>query len=296
MEIIGHKNVLEFFERVIAHDNLSHAYCLTGPDHIGKRTVAEYIAAQLLEVDVEKLKISPDFHLLELILNEKTGNLRKDISIDQVRRVISALMQHAFVKDGYKVAIIDQADLMSTGASNALLKTLEEPKDKTILFLITTDEAQLLSTIQSRCQMIHMSLVDEVSMGQLSDHIDCEQMIVAAAGRPGMLMSWIVDQESWQTYTSEITRFSSLFDQPFHKKMKIVEDMYGDKKDHVVGRQNLQRVLNIWQTQLHDMMRQKNIASYDIVSIYRGISETQDLLGKNVHPRLLIEHILLQIP
>ncbi len=292
--IIGHERILEFFDRVIEHDNLSHAYCLTGPAHIGKRTIAEQVAARLL--NVENLKTSPDFHIIERAINEKTGKLRKDISIDQVRSIISSLMQSAFTKDGYKVAIIDQADLMSTGASNALLKTLEEPKDKTVLFLITTDEAQLLQTIQSRCQMIHVSLVDDAGMQRLPDHPDRDAMIGAAAGRPGMVMSWIDDTESWESYKSEVARFSSLFDRPFHEKLQVVEDMYGDKKDHMAARQNLQHALTVWQTQLHDVMRSKKISAQDIVSIEKGIIEAQDLLGKNVHPRLLVEHILLQIP
>ncbi len=296
-EVIGHEKILDFFDKVNKHDNLSHAYCLTGPAHIGKRTIAEYISTKLLDIDVDGLKLSPDFHIVERSINQKTGKLRKDISIDQVRQVIAALMQSAFKKDGYKIAIIDQADLMSSGASNALLKTLEEPKNKTVLFLITTDESRLLSTIQSRCQMIHVPLVsDEVLKKKLSSHNDRDKIIKAAAGRPGIALSWIEDEEKWKSYKAEIERFSSLFDQPFYKKLQSVEDMYGDKKDHMVARQNLQKSLSIWQTQLHFVMKEKKVMASDIVSVEKGISEALDLLGKNVHPRLLVEHILLQIP
>ena len=90
-DIIGHKRILQFFDSVIEHDNLSHAYCFTGPGSVGKRTVAKTLAAKILNVDLEKLNTSLDFSLVERAINEKTGKMRKDISIEQIRNLISVL-------------------------------------------------------------------------------------------------------------------------------------------------------------------------------------------------------------
>ena len=169
-DIIGHENILDFFEKVIQNDNLSHAYCFVGPNHVGKRAVAQQLAAQVLGLESSKLRISPDFSVVEQSINEKTEKLRKDISIDQVRVLIKHLQQSSFVKDGYKVAVIDQVDLLSLGAANALLKTLEEPRKKTLLFLVTASDEKLLPTIKSRCQVINFLPVSEV---KIKDLLEC---------------------------------------------------------------------------------------------------------------------------
>ncbi|MBI2437124.1 MAG: hypothetical protein HYV41_05325 [Candidatus Magasanikbacteria bacterium] len=299
-DIIGHKNILDFFQKVETRGTLSHAYCFTGPEHVGKRAVADFLASRLLKVSREKLFTSPDFSFVTREINEKTEKLRKDISIDQIRRLISHLSSRAYVRDGYKVAIIDHAELLSTGASNALLKTLEKPTEKTILFLITPDEHHLLSTIQSRSQMIHFSLVPqnivyEYIDTQVSDLDIRELMKKYAYGMPGKVISWIQNPEAFQEYLDEYTRFEQLFGKSFHEKISAVDDLFGDKTDHIMAREHLQDVLSMWHIELHRRIIEYKNVDARIVAIESKIRDAQKLLAQNVHPRLLVEQILLEI-
>jgi len=299
-DIIGHSKILSFFDKVIKNENLSHAYCFVGSESVGKRAVAEYIAGRLLGVEKSELNKNADFISIEQIINEKTGKLRKDISIEQIRELITRLYSRAFVKDGYKIAIIDQAELMSRGASNALLKTLEEPKEKTILFLTTIDESKLLPTIQSRCQMIYFSPVptELIKIFLESKDIDsalARDLALQAHGMPGMAISWYTDKELYETYKKEIERFRSLQGKNFYEKLQAVEELFGDKTDHIMARENLQKILDIWQLQLHEQIVDGKLKN-SLVAINEDIKKAKDLLSQNVHPRLLVEHILLQIP
>jgi DNA polymerase-3 subunit delta' len=297
-EIIGHENILNFFEKVRTQGVLNHAYCFSGPAHVGKRRVAEHVSTELLGMPKEKLLTSPDFVLVRQEINEKTGKLRKDISIDQIRNLISHLSSKSFAKDGYKIALIERADLLSTSASNALLKTLEEPRSKTILFLITPDEQKLLPTIQSRCQMIYFSLVQDHTLNSyidshVSDAAHRERMKKYAHGMPGKVVSWIEEPESFDVYLNESNRFKNLLDKNFHEKIQSVEDLFGDKTDHIQAREHLQDVLAIWKIELHEQIVHNS--GSNLLAIESKISHAKKLLAQNVHPRLLVEQILLEM-
>ena len=139
--LIGHAKILEFFENALKSGSLSHAYCFVGQGQVGKRTLAKILAAKILKTDLSKLSCHPDFYYLERIEDEKTGKLKKEISIAQARYLKTHLIGKSW-SGGYKVVIVDEAELLNEESSNALLKTLEEPKAKTIFFLLTENEIQ----------------------------------------------------------------------------------------------------------------------------------------------------------
>ncbi len=302
--IIGHQPIVDFFEKIVEKKSISHAYCFVGKHLLGKRTVALRIASLLLGVDEQKVLINPDFLFIEKGINQKTGKIRKDISIDQVRKAISFLQQYALQKDGYKVVIVDNAEDLSTGASNALLKTLEEPKKRTVLFLITSDDQLLLPTIRSRCQKIYFPFVKQNILGDFlkSKGVDTElatQMSENSHGLPGLVVNWQKNPSEYEDFKSEKSRFADLFGKPFYKKIQIVDELFGDKTDHIIARDNLIRVLDIWHTELRDYLHKKFDSDLDIsrwIEAENDLRLTKSLLRKNIHPRLLIENILLQLP
>ncbi|PIY93097.1 MAG: hypothetical protein COY69_03415 [Candidatus Magasanikbacteria bacterium CG_4_10_14_0_8_um_filter_32_14] len=300
LDILGHKVVLDFFEKVRENNKLSHAYCFIGPKNVGKFTIAKFLATQLLGLPKEKLFTSPDLFLLEQIIKQKTGKLGKDISIDQVRELVSFLSRHAFL-GGYKVAVIDNADLLSVGASNALLKTLEEPKSKAIIFLVTDDEKKLLPTILSRCQIIYFSTISQDLIQDFLDKSNLSRekkdyILKYSCGLPGIAVKLATDEDYYLEYTKEVRRFEGLFGRLFYEKLKMVEELFGDKKDHIQARNYLRQVLYIWQINLHIFLKNNKLDKTTTLNLYNSITKANNLLIKNVHPRLLIENILLQIP
>ncbi|MFA6427054.1 MAG: hypothetical protein WCW16_01235 [Candidatus Magasanikbacteria bacterium] len=302
-DIVGHDNILSFFDNVIQNGNLGHAYCFCGPGRVGKFTVAQELAARLLKTTRDKIQMHPDYIVVERIVDEKTEKLKKDISIEQVRSAISQLSQTSFLPGGYRVAIVDHAEFLSTAASNALLKTLEEPRGKTVIFLITQNEKELLGTIRSRCQLFYFSLVNQRKIASwLEKNViepdRAQELTEYCQGIPGKAWEWANDAESFEIYKQEINRFKGLLRKPFYEKLSIVEKLFGDKEDHIKARERLQDVLSIWQIELNQMAREgnSNLSDKTIISVSDDISKARKYLEENIHPRLLTEHILLQLP
>jgi len=125
-QIIGHKKQLSYLKKVIENGNASHAYCFSGPNSIGKYTIARHFIAQILKVDESKLATHPNVSIID----------EEKISVDMVHDLRERLALST-LGGGIKVAIINSAHTMSHGAQNALLKTFEEPRGNAIIILVT---------------------------------------------------------------------------------------------------------------------------------------------------------------
>ncbi len=156
-QMIGQGRQLEILRAALANNRLHHAYLFTGPEGVGKRTTALALALALhcLEKDgdycghcVECARIidrnHPDVRMVELLAG------KKEISIQQIRELEKELRYHAY-SGRRKVAIIDPATSLNTASQNALLKTLEEPPENSLLILIAASAGALLPTLRSRC-------------------------------------------------------------------------------------------------------------------------------------------------
>lgn len=313
--IIGHKKIFNFFDKVIENQALSHAYCFSGPEHVGKKTTAEELSARLFETTREKLGVIPDYALIQQGRDEKTGKKKKDISISQLKNANSFLSQRPFLKK-YKIVIVDKAEKMSLGAANALLKTLEEPPEYSMLFLITKDDTALPQTVRSRCQTVYFHPAQENDIflflkKNAFDEEKAHEMTRISLGLPGKVIEWIEAPEAYEIHKKEILRFCRLYKKPFYEKMKTVEDLFGDKTDHISARENLSSILNIWevfvrdsaikelapQSRLfHHVENMPVFSKKNIYNIYKQIRLAKKLINKNIHPKLLLENILLQIP
>ena len=135
-----------YFENLWKRGNLGHAYLLTGQDTAGKKSFAEDICTLLTGKGFEN---NPD---LKLIQPDKEEDLYK-VYIENIRDLKSfmSLKPHS---SEYKLAVIEDADVMTTEAANAMLKILEEPPKKSVLILISSKPRMLLKTILSRCETV----------------------------------------------------------------------------------------------------------------------------------------------
>lgn len=176
--IVGHDLAARRLARA-AEGHPAHAYLFNGPDHIGKRTLARTFAQALFctspgprpcgECRACKLVQAnrhPDF--LTLDMQWQTMNVPKkeeahSISVDAVRLINSELSRRPH-EGAWKVLLVPNVDDFTVAASNAFLKTLEEPPAHAIILLTTRDAELLLPTIRSRCQAVPLFPVplDEV--------------------------------------------------------------------------------------------------------------------------------------
>lgn len=304
-DIIGHILILQFFSDVIKNGTLSHAYCFVGHEGVGKRSVAQHIASILYAMPTHKLALHPDFFSLTREKDIKTDKTKKDISIEQAKGLIDFLSTRAAL-GGYKVVIIEQAEKLNTHAANALLKTVEEPRGQTIIFLLVTDERKLPRTIASRSQIIYFhpvvqSDIEVALIKRGEDEKKAKEYAEYSRGLPGLALCWHADPESFSVYRAERERYQNLIGKTFYDKLSLVAEFFEERTDHIAARDRLLSVLDIWLAVTREaLIKQENravaLSQTQAVTVSEKIFRAKKMLTENVHPRLLIEQILLSLP
>lgn len=156
-ELIGHAKQLQSMRAALANQRLHHAYLFAGPEGVGKRTIALALAKAVhcseLTGDycgrcVNCASITDGNHPDVRYVQTLPG--KKEISIQQVREIERELRFRSF-SGKRKIAIVDPAASMNVAAQNALLKTLEEPPENSLIVLVTPNAGGLLPTLRSRC-------------------------------------------------------------------------------------------------------------------------------------------------
>lgn len=155
------------FLRALAFGRLHHAWLLTGPEGVGKASFAYLAARRLLGAQpgpdglssapgdpVSRMvaaRSHPDLMVLERAGDE--GPARRNIAVDDARRLPEFFAKSPAIAP-FRVAIIDAADDLNVNAANAVLKTLEEPSGRGVLFLVSHAPGRLLATLRSRCRRL----------------------------------------------------------------------------------------------------------------------------------------------
>lgn len=158
-EVIGQEHVVQTLTNSIKGNNISHAYLFAGPRGSGKTTIARLFAKS---INCQNRTLNAQFEpcdkcssCLEIMAGNSIDLLEIDAAshtgVDDVRALIEGI-KFAPVKSKYKIFIIDECHQLSKAASNALLKTLEEPPAHAVFILATTESHKMLTTILSRCQ------------------------------------------------------------------------------------------------------------------------------------------------
>ena len=189
MSIIGHLDAQARFQTACTQGKLHHAWVLQGPSGIGKRALANHLTAQLLgQNDVTTSQIASGAHKDLCALTRDVAGKKRDIPVDDVRKLVSFFHRSAAL-GGWRVGIVDSLDELNPNGTNALLKTLEEPPAKCVLFLISHGRRALLPTIISRCQALRLSpLTDTETAAVLSQNGVDPSLGTRAAGRPGQAL------------------------------------------------------------------------------------------------------------
>jgi DNA polymerase-3 subunit delta' len=213
--IAGQDRAVDQFVDAWRRGALHHAWLLAGQRGVGKATFAREAATRVLAdaagapVDAPGLSTPedhriarlveagshPDLRWLERLVNAKTHNLARNISVDQVR-ALGDLFDMTPALSPWRVAVIDSIDDLEKSAANALLKMLEEPPTNTIFFLVSHAPGRLLPTIRSRCRRLDFQSLDNAAMTSILakalpnlESFDRDRIIAAAGGSAGRALS-----------------------------------------------------------------------------------------------------------
>lgn len=163
-EVVGQRLVSETLKNAIETDRVAHGYIFSGARGVGKTTMARILAKALNCVrgpTVTPCGECPS--CVEIAAGRSVDVLEIDAAsnrgIDEIRELRDNV-RYLPARDRYKVFIIDEVHMLTTEAFNALLKTLEEPPERSLFILATTEAHRLPATIQSRCQHFAFRLLD----------------------------------------------------------------------------------------------------------------------------------------
>lgn len=288
--IIGHAKAKERLDRRLAAGSVSGAYVFSGPEGVGKWSLALEFASRLngsRKNDRDILAIRPS--------REETKGIarRGSIGIESVRD----LQAHLYLSadgSGHRIAIIDEAETLTKAAQNALLKILEEPPLRSLAIMVTGDRSKLLPTIVSRCQTVGFSLLSDQEIGRALEERghDRPELVPLAFGRPGWAIRMAEDEAFLASMRESARDLDSVVGGDLNVGFDLAERMSKDRDGTI-------RELSIWTAILRNAMlgrearevpRKRTIRA--IGSIFRTIAS---LSLTNANARLALEALFLEM-
>lgn len=287
--ILGNDKIKELLIKSVKNNKTSHSYLFVGTEGIGKKMIAKEFAKMILCTDENKYcdkcksciefdtNNNPDFKIIE-----PDGN---SLKIEQIREFQSKVAEKPIISNR-KVYIINDSDKMTTEAQNCLLKTLEEPPEFVTIILIGQNENSFLSTIKSRCMILHFEeisnkIIEEYLEKNYKTKINSKIMINAFQGSIGKAIQLKEKQEEYENIENIVYSFE--------KKDKIdvlnmAEIIYKakDGKDEILDYMNIIFL---------DLAKKSN----KYANCIKIVEDTKRRLQSNVNYDMSIDNMLFEL-
>ncbi len=184
IELVGFEKEYNDLLNRYESNNLPNSILIHGLNGIGKRTFLNKLIKNIINIEFKDINLDhhlnlfknnthPNIKIIEKEIDSKTGKIKTNITIDQIRRLKTFLNSTSIIQNSSKIVIIDSADYLNISSANSMLKILEEPKENTYIFLISNQISLLLPTIRSRCLKIKFNTHNLTNFTKIiKDNID----------------------------------------------------------------------------------------------------------------------------
>jgi DNA polymerase-3 subunit delta' len=343
--IIGHERAVDMLRASIRGGRIAHAYLFTGMEGSGKHTLAlAFAMAVNCQADAPGGQQWPDVpcgicascvrfgrgshpDLIEVNLETQAASMgevggksksgpAKELRIDAIREMQAnvGLSPHSA---RWKVYIVGDADKMNDEASNALLKTLEEPPAHTIIILLAPDDTSVLPTIASRCFLVPLRSMSRETISRAlvrkwgAESEQADLLAALSGGRLGHAVRLMEDHESLERRRSGLQelsvlsgahvndrvnmagRYAKMFTETRPALYEMLQDWEGWWRDVIAVRASApELVANIDQMPALQSAARKHTAK-SALSAIQLIQDTRQQLLENVNPRVALEALAL---
>jgi DNA polymerase-3 subunit delta' len=187
--VIGHDEASATFEKPFRIGALHHAWLITGPRGIGKASLAYSLARTVLSQSADAVRTAswiaarshPDLYVLERAVSDaKTGKLRSEVAVDDVHSFTGSFSRTSG-KGGWRVGIVDCADDLNKEGANALLKLVEEPPPRALIFIVSHEPGRVLPTLRSRCLRLALKPLTVTQVIDVLSQLPLETPLAQAA-------------------------------------------------------------------------------------------------------------------
>ena len=288
-KIIGNDKIKEMLYKSVKDKKTSHSYLFVGIEGIGKKEIAKEFAKMLLCISDNKYcntcksciefdsNNNPDFLYIE-----PEGN---SVKIEQIRYIQRKIQEKPIISNK-KVYIINDADKMTTEAQNCLLKTLEEPPEYSTIILIGSNENMFLSTIKSRCMIIHfLKIEDEKIRKYLEEKYELKD----------------ISTNMLEMFQGSIGKAILLKDKKEqYEKIELIIKSLSQKS--IIDILNMSEILYKSKEEIFDILEYINViliklakTDYEYIKCINSVEETKTRLKQNANYDMSIDNMLFNM-
>ncbi|MEC9308844.1 MAG: DNA polymerase III subunit [Chloroflexota bacterium] len=329
---VGQDHILSQLTASLSDDRLAHAYLFIGPASVGKMCLAIDLAKAVNCLDNgpdpcgecnQCIRITRGHHadvrIVSIVEKDSDRPTRTVIGIDDVKDILHQTNLKPF--EGLcTVIIFDGAENLSQEASNALLKTLEEPSPQVLIILLTNSEETILETILSRCRSYRLRTSSKEAMqsflidGYSSDRDQCEMIARISRGCVGWAIRAVTDTQVLQQREADLDHILDTMKSGLYEKFNYANEM---ALEFGRDRTAVKEVLYLWKSWWRDLLLVKNVGeghvlsldrlgtltdqsfqltTDDIVQFVKLIDHTLFALNHNANTRVSFENLMINMP
>ena len=288
MDIVGHTNVREHLNRMVALSVAPQSFLFSGPQRLGKFRVAYDFARKLSGGEKAGMDTNEDI----LVIGRQSGNGIDEVSQPTALSVADIRQAEVFLSrfpriGTHRVLIIDEADRLTVSAANALLKVLEEPNSSSVIILVTHLPGKLLPTVRSRLFTLSFDLLSGDELGASFPNTKMPDFFFSL-GLPGLVIEAIRHPSAFEEYKELLSGLFGLSGLIWTERLSLAERL-ADQAESLPG------ILELWIIGLERQWSRQSMSSLAFALFLESALETLDQIStREGNPRLLLEKLFTQ--